>query len=77
MSVRTYNKHDPAKIAKRVLKAGGTVKGPQVGGYAELRAALREKIVKPTSKRARTGKRGRPAVYYTLTLKGRNLAKRA
>jgi hypothetical protein len=75
-TVRPYTKHDPQKLARRILKLGGTVKGPQIGGYAERRAAIREGIVVETGYVALTGKRGRPSVLYRITRKGRKLAER-
>jgi hypothetical protein len=77
-ATRTYQKHDPAKIARKALKLGGTnIPASKLGNYAVIRAGTRSGVIKPTTKTLRTGKRGRPGILYTLTLKGRNVAKKA
>lgn len=74
---RSYTFHDPTDIAKRAVKLGSGFTGSQLGSYAVIRKATGHGLIKPLKDAVRNGKRGRPAVRYTPTLKARNLAKRA
>jgi len=74
---RTYTKHDVTEIAVKASKLGSGFRASELGTYPVIRRATTVGIIRPLKGTIRTGGKGRPAFRYSLTSKGRSIARKA